>query len=205
MSDESDKVPLTVAAGRFGIDDLRMSRRLALPLLALVIFAHGCGGSDEPAVSPTTNETTTTTAVTEQTVTATLEEPTEDVDDFYTRRIEYEFKGQYGRSWDTLHPGQQAVVSRTRYEECRDEASTETAGVDFERLTVIETYEDPIEITGVPEKTSTAVTVRITVSQGMSEETLTDTFHAVAVDGEWKWLLPPADVRAYKRGECPTT
>jgi len=69
---------------------------------------------------------------------------------------------------------------------------------------VIETYEDPIDLAGVPEKTSTAVTVRITVSQAMNEETLTDTFHAVAVDGEWKWLLPPADVRAYKRGECPT-
>ena len=75
------------------------------------------------------------------------------------------------------------VVSRTRYEECRDEASTELAGVEFERLRVIETYEDPIDLAGVPEMTSTAVTVRITVSQAMNEETLTDTFHALAVMG----------------------
>ena len=190
---------------------MSVSRRWALPLLAIALIASGCGGSDDSAspdpTSTTTTETQTTTTDTQTTAeTGTVaDEPAEDVGDFYTRRIDYELKGQYGRSWDTLHPGQQAVVSRTRYEECRDEASTEIAGVEFERLRVIETYEDPIDVAGVPEKTSTAVTVRITVSQGMNEETITDTFHAVAVDGEWKWLLPPADVRVYRRGECPTT
>jgi len=181
-----------------------MPQRLALPVLLLVIFAHGCGGSDEPAASPTTNETTTTSVVTEQTFTATLEEPTEDVGEFFSRRIDYEFKGQFGRSWDELHPGQQALVPRTRYEECRDEASDDIAGVDFKGLKVVETYEDPIDVIGVEEKTSTAVTVRITVSDGTDSRIITDTFHAIAVDGRWAWILPPADVRAFKQGVCPT-
>ena len=59
-------------------------------------------------------------------------------------------------------------------------------------------------LAGVPEKTSTAVTVRITLTDGEDEETSTDTFHAVAVDGEWKWVLTPAGARAFKQGICPT-
>jgi hypothetical protein len=150
------------------------------------------------------SSTDTTTAVGEQTVTETLDEPTEDLGDFYLRRIDYEFKGQFGRSWDELHPGQQALVPREKYEECRDTASDEFAGVDFKGLKVVETYKDPIDVLGVPEKTSTAVTVRITVADSQDQQTVTDTFHAVAVDGEWKWILPPADVRAFKQGNCPT-
>lgn len=63
-----------------------------------------------------TTETTTTAPESTTTEAATAEEPTEDLGDFYTRRIDYEFKGQFGRSWDELHPGQQALVPRTRYE-----------------------------------------------------------------------------------------
>ena len=69
---------------------------------------------------------------------------------------------------------------------------------------MVEVYDDPIDVIGVEEKTSKAVTVEITVSQGEAQETITDTFHAIAVDGEWKWVLPPADVRAFEQGRCPT-
>lgn len=172
--------------------------------MASVLGLIGCGGSDEASTTATTT-TTTESATTDATTTeAAPQEPTEDLGDFYERRIDYEFKGQFGRSWDELHPGQQALVSRTKYEECRDESSDEFAGVELKSLRVIETYEDPIDVLGVPEKTSTAVTVEITVTDGSESETVTDTFHAIAVNGKWVWILPPADVRAFKAGTCPT-
>ena len=186
-------------------DDVYVARWIALPLLVLALLT-GCGGSDySSATEATTDETTTEETTTSTETESIAEEPTEDLGDFFTRRIKYEFLGQYGRSWDSLHPGQQAIVTRTRYEECREEVSDQVAGVDFQSLKVIETYEDPIDAAGVPEKTSTAVTVEVTVSDGNEEDTLTDTLHAVAVDGEWKWLLPPADVRAFKQGICPSS
>jgi hypothetical protein len=172
-------------------------------LLAVVVgLASACGGSDDSA-SPDTNATTSASE-TETTETESVpEEPTEDLGDFFTRRLDYEVKGQFGRSWDELHPGQQALVPRTKYEECRDEVSEQFVGVELESLRVIETYDDPIDALGVPEKTSTAVTVEVEVTQGSDSETFTDTFHAIAVDGRWVWVLPPADVRAFRNGVCP--
>ena len=181
-----------------------VGRLVVIAVVASVLGLVGCGGSEESSTTTTTtttaeSETTDSTTTTE----AAPEEPTEDLGDFYTRRIDYEFKGQFGRSWDELHPGQQALVPRTKYEECRDESSEQFAGAELKSLEVVETYEDPIEVIGVPERTSTAVTVRIAVTDGSESQTVTDTFHAIAVNGKWVWILPPADIRAFKAGNCP--
>ena len=68
---------------------------------------------------------------------------------------------------------------------------------------MLEVYDDPIDVPGVPEKTSKAVTLRTTFERGGNEESLTDTVHAIPIEGRWVWILAPADVRAYERGECP--
>jgi len=114
------------------------------------------------------------------------------------RLLERTFDGQFGRTWDDLHPGHQAVVTRSRYEDCRSRASAGTSP-SIDRIEVKEVYDGPIETEGVPERTSKAVTVRIV--SGADE--LTDTLHAVLVNGRWRWMLLTEDVDTYQAGECP--
>jgi hypothetical protein len=68
---------------------------------------------------------------------------------------------------------------------------------------LVETYEDPIDVEGIPEKTSTAVTYRATVRLATGEETFADTGHLVDRGGGWRWILAPEDVRAYEDDACP--
>jgi hypothetical protein len=70
----------------------------------------------------------------------------------------------------------------------------------LDRIQVKEVFDDPIDVEGVPERTSKAVTVRAVFSGG---EEFTDTAHAVLVDGRWRWVLTPEDLDSYQAGDCP--
>jgi hypothetical protein len=112
----------------------------------------------------------------------------------FIRTVTTQFSlGQSGRLWDTLHPADQAVVSRTRYMACQS-----NSGFDLKKLNVLDSYADPIEIAG---KTTpaTAVSVRTTSDDGVT----TATVHAVLLQGKWRWVLSPADYAAYQHGKCP--
>jgi hypothetical protein len=101
--------------------------------------------------------------------------------------------GQSGRLWDTLHPADQAVVSRTRYMACQS-----NSGFDLKQLKVLDAFADPISIAGKT-TAATAISVRTTSDDGVT----TATVHAVLVNGGWRWVLSPADYAAYKLGKCP--
>lgn len=103
-------------------------------------------------------------------------------------------RGQSGRLWDTLHPADQAIVSRNRYTACES-----NEGFDLKKFKVLETYADTVDIAGKA-KPSTAVSVRVTSDDGVT----TATMHAVRVSGRWRWILSPSDYAAYKAGKCPS-
>jgi hypothetical protein len=114
----------------------------------------------------------------------------------FIRQVTTQFsRGQTGPLWDTLHPADQAIVSRSRYMACHT-----SAGFELQKFTVIQTYPDPIDIAGKVAP-STAVTVRVTADNGVT----TATIHAVSVKGAWRWILSPADYAAYKQGKCPSS
>ena len=102
-------------------------------------------------------------------------------------------RGQSGRLWETLHPADQAVVSRARYVECQT-----NEGFDLQKLKILETYPETIDVAGKA-TSSTAVSLRTTASDG----TTTATMHAVLLNGKWRWILSAADYAAYKQGKCP--
>jgi hypothetical protein len=171
--------------------------RAALIVLALCLCA-GCGGSKSSA--PATQETTapgaTTTAPTQ---------PDQDAADFYKQIVNQNFVGQYGRVWDTLHPFHQSVVSRSRFVDCQSRDSN-SGTYTLDKTEVLDQYDEPVRIPGQPKDVpSRAVTMRLTISGGdlAKPQTLTQTAHAVAVDGQWRWILKPADYRAYKGHRCP--
>ena len=124
---------------------------------------RSCGSSDSKTTITVTNSAGSA-------VETTLDESP---GDFMKQLLDYEFKGQFGRSWDLLHPGHQAVVDRDTYTSCMQEKSSSLpSGVDVD---VDEVYDDPINVEGIPERTSKAVTM--TLSKGSDKETVTA--HAV--------------------------
>jgi hypothetical protein len=113
----------------------------------------------------------------------------------FIKQITTQFsRGQSGPLWDTLHPADQAVVTRARYMACQS-----NSGFDLMKLKILQTYADTVDVAG-SSTPSTAVTVRATADDG----TTTATMHAITLNGKWRWILSPADYAAYKRGKCPS-
>jgi hypothetical protein len=102
-------------------------------------------------------------------------------------------RGQSGRLWDTLHPADQAVVSRARYTTCQS-----NAGFELQKIKVLDSYPDTVEVAGKATP-STAISVRVTSNDGVT----TATMHAISVNGKWRWMLSPAEYASYKQGKCP--
>jgi hypothetical protein len=151
-------------------------------ILALVgLIASGCGSSSSKAKVAGTDETP---------------------DAFMKRLLEYDFKGQYGRSYDLLHPGQQPFVSREKFQDCAQASASEDA--ELQSIKTVEVYDDPLHSPGVPQTTSKAVTLKITVRAGTETGAITRTMHAVNIGTRWAWVLRSSDVASYKAGECPT-
>lgn len=176
-------------------------------LVAATLLLTACGGGGDEAAPETTDASTVTVTDTLSTNEAETEtnvaEPDESPGEFLERVLGYELKGQYGRSWDVLHPGHQAVVTRDRYEDCRSERFGGASG-EIESFKVQETYEDPLNVPGIPERSGTAVTLKVVVRSGDDKQTYIDTAHAIQVGDHWVWLLTPSDFRDYKAGNCPT-
>ena len=158
-------------------------KKLIVIGIGLALFAASCGG--KAVTQPTVPGGPTATA-----------SPHESAGDALKRQLGFEFKGQYGRSWDELHPGQQALVPREKYVDCARKDPASDISVD-----VIETYADPIEIMGGPETTSTAVTIKLTAD--VDGSTINMTLHEVLIAGEWHWVLPDDAIVAFQAGGCP--
>jgi hypothetical protein len=182
-----DKIP-----GRIPLRALLLVSLVALGLV-------GCGGDKTVAVErvETTATSGTATAAQTSTVVETVAAPDESPDDFIVRLLRRFFDGQFGRTWDELHPGHQALVTRSRYEDCASRSSEGTPRID--RIEVKEVYDDPIDVERIPERTSKAVTVRIV----SGAEEVTRTMHAVLVDDRWRWVLQAEDIDTYQAGGCP--
>ncbi len=143
-------------------------------VLGAVALASGCGGS-----SGTTGGTG---AQAKQTAAA------------FIRDVTTEFsRGQTGRLWDSLHPADQAVVSRARYAACAS-----NVGFELKKIKIVDTYSDSVDLAGTSTP-ATAVSVQTTSEDGVT----TATVHAVSVNGKWRWILSPSDYAAYKKGTCP--
>ena len=113
----------------------------------------------------------------------------------FVRQVTTQFsRGQAGPLWDTLHPADQAVVSRARYMACES-----NEGFNLLKLKVLQTYTDTIDVAGKP-TASTAVSIRASSDDGNT----TATMHAVKVNGAWRWILSPAQYAAYAKGNCPS-
>ena len=117
-----------------------------------------------------------------------------DAGEFSKQSIEMMVKGQWARSYEDLHPEQQAFVDRDLYVDCRSSVS-----VPAYEIEVDEVYEESYDVARVGEIETTAVTMKLT--NGESSEFITR--HLVEVEGEWKWITGEEELAAYEQGECP--
>jgi len=145
---------------------------------------------------------TTTTPGGETTSAATTVQVENEPEDFFKQLLEYDFNGQWGRTWDRLHPGHQQYVDREQFSDCNSDLLSD---LELKSVETVEVYDDPLDLPDVPEKTSKAVTLKFTVESGGATDSATQTVHAVLHEGQWTWVLPPADLEAYKSGTCPST
>lgn len=129
----------------------------------------------------------------------------EEPEDFLRRHLEYELSGQFARSWDELHPAHQQVVSRERYAQCRSERFERAAApTELEAFEVLEVADDEVEIAGIPEQSSKAVTAQIAIGVNGRSRSGVETLHAIRVDERWTWVFPATVYRAYAAGSSPT-
>ena len=158
-----------------------MAKRIALVLL--IGLLAGCAGDDGGAPKPPAAANA-------------LEQP----DTFFKRLLGYELAGRFGKSWDMLHPAHQALVTRAKYASCsKDDFGAATLAA----VETVEVYDQPINVRDVPEKTSKAVTLKLTLATGGQREATTHTFHAVRVSDRWAWYFGDTVIEAYERGSCP--
>jgi hypothetical protein len=140
----------------------------------------------------------------EPAATASPAEPAESAGAFLRRHLEQELTGQFGRSWDELHPAHQQVVSRERYARCRSELYARVGSPGrLEAFEVLGTEDEPIRPAGIPETISKAVTVRLRIGGYGSGQTAAETLHAIPVSGRWTWILSDSAYGAYEAGSHP--
>jgi hypothetical protein len=118
---------------------------------------------------------------------------------FITRVLTEEIHGEWTLQWQSLHPGHQRLITRAQYDAC-----SRTMGTDFatgeEVVRVVAVRDDPIDVRGVPQRTSKLVT--ITLRQRSKTNGLTYRMHAVKVDGRWAWILGKRFLSSLAQGRC---
>ena len=108
---------------------------------------------------------------------------------------------QFGRAYDLLHPGQKKFVSRDKFATCMQR---DFPRFDLVSIKKIDQYRDPIDIVGVPQRTSVAVTFRMTLgSPNGSKESANLTRHAVWIGTRWAWFFTNDAVASYRKSQCP--
>ena len=155
--------------------------RLVALLAAVSAVLAGCGGSgDDEAAQP--RATTGAGA-------------------YMTGLVRTIADGDYGKAWDSLYPAHQRVAKRSAYVACerRDHIPSRVA-----EIHVLKVVDEQVEVAGESAKApGAAITLRLRVGADDFGDAVTDTFHAVAVDGGWAWILPEARYEAYRAGHCP--
>src|SRR5204863_3383854 len=120
---------------RHGIEQGSPVKRL-VALLALAALAAGCGGTAAHIAAPKASGPGL----------------------FMTRILREEISGQWSRQWRDLHPAHQALISQAQYVACSQRMGTDFA-TGQEVFRVLDVRDEPIDVKGVPQRTSKLVTI----------------------------------------------
>jgi hypothetical protein len=120
---------------------------------------------------------------------------------FAAHVVELIAANRYDEAWTLLHPLHQTLAPRAEYVDC--EAAEPIPG-HLESVRVLREFAERTSLGTGSYANSEAVVLRIAIGGGPGAPVvITDTVHAVAVHGQWRWIMPPARVQAYSAGRCP--
>jgi hypothetical protein len=130
--------------------------------------------------------------------------PAEPAGEYMTGIVKEKLTNQYDVAWQSLYPAHQRVASLDAYVGC--ESLTPSAG-DLVALKVQRVFDERIAVAGVARKVLTrAVRVRVVIASPvftMFPVAIVQTFHAIAVAGQWRWILSRDQYAYYSSGSCP--
>jgi hypothetical protein len=130
--------------------------------------------------------------------------PAEPAGKYMTGVVKQKLASQYDLAWQSLYPAHRRVAPLEAYVGC--ESLTPAAG-SLVAIKVLRTFDERIRVAGEQRRLLTrAVRVRVAVASPlfpMYPVTITQTFHAIAVDGQWRWILSPYQFAYYSQGSCP--
>jgi|SRR5215210_5971695 len=111
--------------------------------------------------------------------------------------LEREYFGDYGASWDLLHPRHQRFVTRAEYEDCR-------RGIDvrgtIDSVVILDVEDTSLSVFGLPPRTPAK---RVKVRVVTDETEYTASYHVVSVGTQWRWVLSEEAARGFERTACP--
>ena len=128
--------------------------------------------------------------------------PSDDPVQFLRGVVRQIASNDFGGAWEKLHPTQQRVATREDYVNC-EQLTPAPGHVDW--IKFLGRKEERITVAGekgtVP---SEAVKFRLKLFEPVLQKSdfWKFTVHAVAVDGQWRWILPPAVYEKYRTRAC---
>ncbi len=129
--------------------------------------------------------------------------PAEPAGKYMTQVVKQKLANQYDLAWQSLYPAHQRVVSQEAYVAC--ESLTPPAGP-LVAINVMRSFNERIRVAGANRKMMTrAVRMRVAVAvPGFPFPIVIDqTFHAIAVAGQWRWILSADQYAYYSEETCP--
>ncbi len=171
-------------------------RKLGACVLLAALALGACGGKSNGTASTNTTPKDTPTAPTAATApTATAPTAPTAAGEAFKQFSTYITDGQYQRAYAVVHPEQQKLFTAEQYEACLE--AREAGSVEITSISIKETFPERFTITGTSiQVDSTAITAELDTNQG----TLTDTAHAVNVDGQWRFIV--SDTQEIIDGSC---
>ena len=123
---------------------------------------------------------------------------------FLVRTIEQKAHGRYADVWTSLYPSHKLIAPRELYVRCESRIPFPGKIVSVD---AVATRPAPVAIAGLTRPVrGEAVTIKAILRSPLlaAPVTVTHTFHAVAVDGRWTWILSTSRFRLYAGGGCPS-
>lgn len=130
--------------------------------------------------------------------------PAEPAGKYMTGVVKQKLANEYEDAWQSLYPPHQRVATLEAYVGC--ESLVPPPGT-LVAVNVLRTFDERIHVAGVSRRLMTrAVRVRVAVSAPSFPDfpvAVTQTFHAIAVGAQWKWILSTDQYAYYSAGGCP--
>ena len=130
--------------------------------------------------------------------------PAEPAGKYMTQVVKQKLANQYEDAWQSLYPPHQRVATLESYVGC--ESLVPDMGT-LVGIKVVRVFNERIHVAGVARRLMTrAVRVRVAVAAPSFPQfpvTVTQTFHAIAVGAQWKWILSADQFAYYSAGSCP--